>query len=87
MIFMQNNWVDLVASIRSGHFQLDSLEDSTRHHLNKLLRANTKRADELSTIFSQPSDHLIRQLWPELSSIFAITIGQYEGAFMTLQLK
>lgn len=74
MVYTEANWEMLVEDIRLGRIN-DSINAGvkTRPELEKNLKPNPKRADELQAIFEEGFDTpIMKRIWPNMTWIYAI---------------
>ncbi len=77
--YMMDNHQMLINDIRTGTIDPEvKLDPVLREKLEKKLRPDPQRADELKDIFMQGTDQLIvSRLWPDMSVIIAIGTGEF----------
>lgn len=80
MKYIFDNYQMLVKDIRTGEIDEDvDIPVELRQKLEKKLKPNPKRADQLLEIFmKEPDKGIIRKIWPKMLLIVAIGTGEFE---------
>lgn len=76
---MEQRNSDLVNTIRTGKLPNDlKLTPEKKSELEKLIKPNPKRADELQIEFSKGFNNIIPRIWPNFKYIGAVTTGSFD---------
>ena len=72
--YIEKNWESLADDIERGTIDESvQMPDELRHHLLTRLRPDPKRADEIRSVFRNPSDKpLVPRLWPRFRYLLGI---------------
>jgi len=76
---LEERWPFLVQDIKDGCLASSiTIPDETRKIVNKYLRADSIRAQELKAEFERGFAGIAGRIWPELKVIYAITSGSFQ---------
>ena len=73
---LHDAWPKLVQDIRVGSIDANiKMDRNTREALEKLLRADPERANQLAREFSAGFDGILKRIWPDLQFILTVNTG------------
>lgn len=78
-VFLERNWKLLVQDLEKGEINMDlDITDGVRKELNKLLKPDKQRANELRVEFQKGFDGIARRIWPHLAYVHGVVSGSSE---------
>jgi len=85
---LECSWQDLVQDIENGTIKKDlDISQDVRLELEKELKADPQRAEELRKEFEQGFDNIVRRIWPNMNLVLCTTTGSMEMYYKALKSK
>ncbi|KAL9966001.1 hypothetical protein ACROYT_G024006 [Oculina patagonica] len=78
-VFLEKNWELMVEDLAKGKMKADlEITDRVRSELNKLLKPDKQRADELRREFQKGFVGIAKRIWPHLTYVHGVVSGSSE---------